>query len=205
MFFSKVPGWCLLLGLVLAITACAGTSPSTRYYVLSSEEHAATSSDSVSEDPAAPLISLGPVVIPSYLDRQQIISRTAPNRLQLQSFHHWAEPIQENITRVLAQNLSGRLETAKVIPFPDRFHDAPDFRVLVEIFRFEAVQSLGKVQLKVRWSVHDARSKHILCDRSSLFARPLPEGPPGAIVAAMSQTLADFSAALARCFLAVRQ
>ncbi len=200
MFFSKVPGRCLLLGLVLAIAACAGTSPSTRYYVLTSEEHAATSTDSLSANHKAPLISLGPVVIPSYLDRQQIISRTAPNRLQLQSFHHWAEPIQENITRVLAQNLSGRLEAAKVIPFPDRFHDAPDFRVLVEIYRFEPVQSLGKVQLKARWSVHDARSKHILCDRSSVFARPLPDGSQEEITAVMSQTLADFSSALADCF-----
>ncbi|MCF8109346.1 MAG: PqiC family protein, partial [Desulfohalobiaceae bacterium] len=151
------------------------------------------------------LVSLGPVQIPSYLDRPQMITRTAPNRLHLQSFHHWAEPIQETITRVLVQNLAGRLQAAKVVAFPDRFHQSPDFRILVEILRFEPIQSHGRVILKAQWSVREANGGHILCDRTSLFTHTLPDDSPEAIAAAMSQALSDLSTALAQCVQAVRQ
>ncbi len=200
---SIAPGWSLLLVLCLLITACAGNSPPTRYYLLNPDAEGRNDVPSASGDRS--LVSLGPVQIPSYLDRPQMIARTAPNRLHLQSFHHWAEPIQETITRVLVQNLAGRLQAAKVVAFPDRFHQSPDFRILVEILRFEPIQSHGRVILKAQWSVREANGGHILCDRTSLFTHTLPDDSPEAIAAAMSQALSDLSTALAQCVQAVRQ
>ena len=193
----RIQRCCLLLGLCMAISACASTSPPTRYYVLTPADEAVLS-DRDREDPAGPLVSLGPVVIPSYLDRPQIISRGTRHRLQLKSFEHWAEPIQENISRVLIQNLAGEVPSARVIAFPDRNFGQADYRVLVSIERFEPIAAAGEVILPARWSLFNDRER-ILCDRSAAFSHPFPDGDLDGILAAMSRALADCSSAMAEC------
>ena len=193
----RMPCACLLLGLVLAISACASTSPPTRYYVLTPAEEAAETGWA-GEIREGPLVSLGPVAVPSYLDRPQIISRVTRHRLQLKSFEHWAEPIQENVTRVLVRNLAGEIRSARIVAFPDRNYGQEDYRVLVSIDRFEPVAAAGEVILQARWSLFDARER-ILCDRSAAFSRPFPDGDLDGVLEAMSRALADCSSAIAGC------
>src|SRR5262245_19194049 len=39
-------------------------------------------------------IGVGPVIMPGYLDRTQIVTRSGPDRVKLASFHRWAEPLE---------------------------------------------------------------------------------------------------------------
>jgi len=50
-------------------------------------------------------ILVGPVEIPAYLDRNEIVMRNGNNSLVISSFHRWAEPLDRGIERVLATNL----------------------------------------------------------------------------------------------------
>src|SRR6185437_10868913 len=63
-------------------------------------------------------IGLGPVQLPDYLQRDEIITRTGPNRVVISETDRWAEPLGDSFRRVLGNDLSGRLDGADVVPYP---------------------------------------------------------------------------------------
>ena len=59
---------------------------------------------------SSPVIAIARPALPSYLDREQLVSRSANGQLQMNNYHLWAEPLDAAISRVTAINL-GRLKT----------------------------------------------------------------------------------------------
>src|SRR3546814_11447622 len=94
---------------------------------------APTTVDETEEDA---VIAVAPVTLPAYLDRPDIVTRSTDNRLELADFDDWAEPLDDNITRVLAENLGHLLRTDRVVVLPSA-SDAIDTEVRVDISRFE--------------------------------------------------------------------
>jgi uncharacterized lipoprotein YmbA len=87
------------------LTACATSAP-TRFYVLSSlPASGAESRNAKLEDCTA--VGVGPVELPDYLDRTEIVTRVSPNKLELAQFDQWAESLESNFSLVLAENLLG--------------------------------------------------------------------------------------------------
>ena len=76
-----------LLSGILALTGCAG-SESVRYYVLS-----ATPAGPVGAAVRDIPVGVGPVELPEYLDRPQIVTRTSQNELNVADFDRWAESL----------------------------------------------------------------------------------------------------------------
>ena len=78
--------------ILIIIGGCASTPPS-RFYVLSplQGDHRQAKAD----DTCA-AISVGPVELPDYVDRSQIVTRISPNKLYLAEFDQWAEPLKES-------------------------------------------------------------------------------------------------------------
>src|SRR5262245_63349391 len=109
---------CALLALVLATAAlaagCLGGSAPTRFYVLAPVDGAAVAG----ERPLA--IGIGPVSVAGYLDRPQIVTRPAADKIDLGEFDQWGEPLRDGITRVLAEDLARQLPGAKISTFPWR-------------------------------------------------------------------------------------
>ena len=62
-------------------------------------------------------IGLGPVKLPAYLARPEIVTRSSPNLLDLSDKDRWAEPLDKNFVNVLGQNLTTLLG-AHVVTFP---------------------------------------------------------------------------------------
>ena len=52
-------------------------------------------------------IGVGPVTVPDYLDRPQIATRSSSSSLQFSEFDRWAEPLEKNLMRVLADQPLG--------------------------------------------------------------------------------------------------
>ena len=89
-----------VLGACLALAALAGcglTQP-TKFYTLST----------VTEPAKAPVparglvIGLGPLTVPPYLDRPDIVTRVGANGMRLGDFSQWAEPLEPQLTRIIA-------------------------------------------------------------------------------------------------------
>ena len=110
----------VLTALLILLGGCSSSSP-TRFYVLRSW------SDSMNKKELQPSdrercvsIGVGPVKVADYLDRPQIVTRVTPNEVKIAEFDQWAEPLGQNISRVLADNLSALLCTKVVVVFPWR-------------------------------------------------------------------------------------
>ncbi|QXP84933.1 PqiC family protein [Methylococcus sp. Mc7] len=163
-----------------------GTSPDTRFYVLSA-----------AQEPVRPAVEreialgVGPVELPEYLDRPQIVTRTGQNELQLAEFDKWAESLKGSVTQVLAENLAAYLPSRKVVVYPWKRSAQVDYQLVVKVIRFEGAG--GESVLNVRWSVSGGDGKTELLVRESRYAEPAVGTDYRATVAAMSRTLARFS------------
>ena len=86
---------------------------------------------------STPAVALVRPSLPSYLDRQQLVSRSGDGQLQMNSYHLWSESLDSAISRVTATNLA-RLKNSLNIQPVEAFVTL-DYQSLLEIrvSRFE--------------------------------------------------------------------
>jgi uncharacterized lipoprotein YmbA len=178
-------------GLFLGLEAC--TSTPSRFYLLNSLSTSETMAATAT--PQGPIIGVGPITMPKYLDRPQIVTRTGDNQLALGEFDRWAEPLQDNVARVLAENLARLIPTDQVLlqTWP---RSAPlDYQVTVEVLQFDGWLG-GESRLVALWSILDGAELSLWSQRAALNA-PVSGREYEALVIAMSQLLESFSRDLA--------
>jgi uncharacterized lipoprotein YmbA len=124
------------------------------------------------------------------------VTRAGENQLELAEFDRWAEPLQNNLSRVLVLNLSTLLSTDRVALHPWNRSTPMDYQVIVDVGRFEA-GTAGATSLLARWSIVDAADRKILRVRKSSFSEPIADGGYEATVASMSRAVAALSREIA--------
>jgi len=173
---------------------------SSRIFVLFSPLKEAERQDS---DPSEQIsLGVGPVQLPGYLDRREIVTRVAQSRLDVSQNDRWAEPLDENLTHVLAQNLSVLLGSDGVISYPWPIAKGPDYRVTVEVLQFECNSAL-EAQLSARWWVIDRNGTGAPELKESSLTRAATDRSTDASVAALSETVADLSRQIAQAVTAL--
>lgn len=181
------------LTLLAGVAACAATVPS-RFYTLAPVA-------SETEAAAAPAsrdltIGLGPVVLPNYLDRPEIVRRTGQYELDIAEFDRWSEALETMVPRIMAQNLAATLATDRVLIFPQRRAPETDYQVEIEIFRFDA-GSDGEVVLDAQWEIYGGRGEKPLALHKQTFRQPVDGEGYAAVAGAMSAALAALSTEIA--------
>jgi uncharacterized protein len=179
--------------LILPLTGCiGGSTPPSQFYLL--EPINASGSSAASAGAAKPLVSLGPVRLPRYLDRPQIVTASAKNAYQLSELNRWAESLDDNISRVLAQNLS-LLASADIVPVnsSNRARDAK-LRASVNILEFH-VDPQGQASLSAQWQI--ARGEEIVLNRQFSQRSPASTTDYHVMVAALNECLNRMSLELA--------
>ncbi len=134
----------LLVLVLIAATGCGASRPS-HFYTLdstASPEGAQTASYAV---------AVGPVSIPAAVDRPQFVVQAGPNGVAIDEFNRWAAPLDDNIARVVAGNLSALLGTPRVARASLANFD-PAYRVTLDVQRFESVPG-ESVLVDVVWAV----------------------------------------------------
>src|SRR5271170_8344181 len=63
-------------------------------------------------------IGLGPIKLPPYLDRPEIVTRAAPNRLELSKEDRWGESVENGFTNAMERDLTVDAGTDRIIIFP---------------------------------------------------------------------------------------
>ena len=188
------------LGLVLASVTgpggCFGRSPDSRFYVLTPVPPPGAAAAGAGNRELA--VSVGPVTLPSYLDRPQIVTRRAGGEVDVAEFDRWADILTEAVPRVLAEDVALRLGSDRVAAYPVAPRDR--YRVLIAIGRFDG--SLGTaVVLEAYWQVLNAAGEEVAARRSAITDR-VDDAGYAALVAAMSRALGvlagDVATVLAR-------
>lgn len=97
------------------------------------------------EAPAPPLnsVAIGPITLPDLLDRPQLVVRTSDNRVDILETHRWAESLKSEIPRIIAADLGILLKPAHVSTYPQNAGLEADYRVLLDIQRFEMTVEEG--------------------------------------------------------------
>lgn len=189
--------------LIMLAGCIGGKSQPSRFYVLSPLPGETGSQGAAAEPGVA--IGVGPVSLPPYLDRPEIVTRAGGNELHLSEFDRWAEPLGQNFSRVLAENLSILIPTDRTAVFPWEKSPPIDYQVVVEVTRFEGYTD-GNSLLMARWSIFGADGRQELLTRQSTFTTPT--GAPQnyeAMVSALSRSLADLSREIAAEVTAIAQ
>jgi len=143
------------------------------------------------------LHALGPVTLPAYLDRPDIVTRAGANQMRLGDFSQWAEPLEPLLTRIMAEDFYALTGAKDVIPIPQR-GDLPLDRVVeVDFARFDADEA-GAVKLDARWRVYRGDNETLVASGRSQVAEQGAAVPDyDAIVAAMSRAVGQLSAEIA--------
>jgi uncharacterized lipoprotein YmbA len=190
-FFTVILGIAMLSHL-----GCAGRSKQARFYVLTPEAGSALQMNKKPGIVSDLAIGISPVTLPKYLKKQQIVTRSGNNELQLAEYDRWAGKIEEDIGRVIAENLSHLLGTDKVVAYPAMEAIAKDYDIKIDITRFDG-QLGGDIELSVRWSVFDAGGKVVYGVKATDIFEPTMGGGYEHLVAAQSRALSVFSRELA--------
>src|SRR5215510_8923646 len=141
------------------------------------------------------VLGIGPIKFPGYLDRQQFVTRISQNRFAVAENDRWAEPLEENFSRVLSQNLSLLLQTDRIVPYPWVRSQQPTYQVQVEVLRFEP-NAEQVVELWARWIILDDARKTVGL-KESYLTKPMRDKSTEASVASMSEAVSDLSKEIA--------
>ncbi len=187
------PGLLLILFSLMACAGCAGSAQS-RFYQLSPEKNESALTGDASREQSI-IVAIGPLRIPDYLDRPQIVTRSDSNELKLAEFDRWAGSLDRDIVRVLVENISSLLPAGSFFVTPwVSVVQAPAshvYRVEVSILRFEGTRGKS-VQMKAQWAIYD-RHKGLLIKKESNIKEEVHDTTYKAFVAAMSRSLFTLS------------
>jgi uncharacterized lipoprotein YmbA len=183
---------------VLALAGCAAGQP-TRFYTLAALPDAP--SEALPALPADLTVGVGPVTLPPYLDRPQLVTRAGSNRAVLADFDSWVEPLQGMFARVLAENLSRLLGTDNVLQLPQERPIRFNYQVEVDVTRFD-VDAAGSAILDARWWVLGRGGERLLQSGRSTISEPTEVGDYTAAAAALSRALGAMSTEIAEAIAA---
>lgn len=190
-------GVALSVALVLALSGCTLTPP-TRFYTLSG----VATPPSPAGIGAGQTIGVGPVTLPDYLDRPQVVTRSSANTVTIADFDSWVAPLTSLFQRVLVENLSLLLGTDDLVSLPQRRAVRLAYQVEVDVNRFDA-DATGRAVLDARWYVYGQDGDQLVqSGRSTITETVARAGDYEAIAAAMSRALGVMSEAIAGAILA---
>lgn len=137
----------------LLLNACIfGTSKNAKFYTMTPAQGAAISADYNAS------VGVGRVQLPKYADRAQIITQYKDSaQIKISEYNRWVEAPATLATRVLTEDLSDLLPSAKITE--NRFkRGATDWIVAVELVEMNAV--LGqKAEFTAWYTIKDGTGK----------------------------------------------
>jgi uncharacterized protein len=186
---------------LFVLSGCFG-SPPTQFYLVPS----LTSGDTAPPASAGQrdlTLGVGPVTVPPYLDRPQLVTRTSRAKLVLADLDQWAGPLADTIARVLAENLALLIPTERVVLYPWSRTLDPDYQVTVDVLQFDRGPG-GEVVLAARWSILDRDGKERVL-RTARLSQTAGGTDYEAAVTAMGRTLEALARDMAATLLTTAQ
>jgi uncharacterized lipoprotein YmbA len=183
---------CVITGFM---TACASPPP-MRFYTLTATAVPAT-------EPSTLVVAVGPVTLPATVDRPEIVVSSGSNELVRNDFQRWASPLQDNFSRVVAEDLALILGSAQVWRFPQPLGVETDYRVFVDVRSFNSTlgdaASIDAVWMVRRMKDKKTRSGHTSARESTA------DGSYQALAAAHSRAAAKMSRDIADAIVALQR
>jgi len=189
----------MVLGM-LALPGCgllSAPTDSTRYAVLASlDELPGEAAPGVAAQNSSVRVGLGPVTLPEYVRRPEIVSRVNGTRIVLSATERWAEPLDEALVRVLAIDLERSLGVGRIVDYPWYECDRPAQQIEIAFSRCERDET-GNVVVVARWSLRDLEGGTAPIEKDSRIVRETTGSGGASTALALSQALAELSREIA--------
>jgi len=183
-----------ILIVLTVLGGCARSQP-VNYYIMRSIQSPGPEVPAAGKEPA-PTIGVGPVKIPEYLNRPQMVSRSTGSGLQFAEFDRWAEPLEDNLTRVLADNLSILVPSQNVYIFPWPKAMPVQYRITLEIIHLEKMPD-GKVILDAHWDILGNDGEKLLISKRTKLTLPIESAGFEGLASAESRSVEALSREIA--------
>jgi uncharacterized protein len=185
----------IAFGACVMSAGCSVLSPQpdrSQFFILTPiSDSAGMAAKPASTSPDSQLtIGVGPVDFPDYLRRLPVVTRVAPNRVDLSDERRWAEPLDKNFMRVFSENLATLLNTQRIEKYPWSLRTKINYQIEIDVQRFETTSD-GQSQLTASWIIRDGASSKILYASETTAA-----APAGADEASASSALSNDLATL---------
>lgn len=181
-----------LVPILFLLGGCVGKSPPVEYFMLEPERHAVSAP--AGEEATGPVVAIGPIRIPEYLDRPQIVTAKGGNAYKVDESHRWAERLDDNISRVLVRNLEAMVPARQVLANNTDRGQAVDFRVPLNILEYH-IEPDGQALLIAQWSIR--RDKDTLVSRTTSIRAAASTTDYGKMVSALNECLNGLSRTIA--------
>jgi uncharacterized lipoprotein YmbA len=185
---NQLSKWLISVSTCTLLSACLSTPP-THFYILEPlSEPPPLSSTTVKKR----LIGIGPVSIPTLLERKQIVTRLPDNSIKIAEFHQWASPLKDNVAQVLTHNLA-TLQTGDLIrTYPWSAYGAVDFRVIIDIIKFDTRPEQA-VNLEANWAIMNEKTHTLISNGHTKIEHRLDDPSYPSAVKALNNALSEFS------------
>lgn len=147
------------------------------------------------------LVGLGPIHLPEYLNRPQMVVAVGENQYQLDEQHRWAERLDQNVSRVLAQQLAAKLGLEQVIRHPWPQRQVLDYQVSLDVLQFHQTAS-GESRFDAQWQIR--QQEQIRLARHFNCTLPADSADPVQVVKAQSGCLAKLAEQISLGFAEIR-
>jgi hypothetical protein len=177
----------------LALAGClGGPSAPTNFYMLSALSPSQAGASAATAEGRI-RIGLVTVVVPEYLNRNEIVVNLDNTVYRLAEFNQWAEPLNDNLTRVLAENLTNLLRDESIDVFLASDSSIPlDYRLEVDVLRLDG--NLGdQATLVAQWALLEAEEDDLILMRRSEYQELAADNTFKGLVLAKSRTIETLS------------
>jgi uncharacterized protein len=177
----------------LLLSGCMRDSKPTQFYMLNADS-GVTGTARLPASTQGTVIGLGPIRIPEYLNRPQMIVAISENQYRLSEDHRWAERLDQNISLALFKALPRQLGTDRIVRYPWPQRQVVDYQVGIDILEFN-VDASGQSRLIAQWFVK--RKDKPTIDKRSDYQFPASTTDYAIMVKAQSQCLSKLGQEIA--------
>ncbi|MEX1035945.1 MAG: PqiC family protein [Sneathiella sp.] len=184
-----------IIGLMmLTLAACGGLpgSAPTRFYILktASDIKADGATINIAEGMT---VGIGPVQIPGYADRPQIVTFDSGAEINVSDFDHWAEPLSDAIKRVVSSNVATLIGAEKVFAYPADFRpDKDSVQAAINVMDITETGA-GVARLSVRWHLRGLYDNNMLARHAKTYETAATPGDYNSYANALSKLLGELS------------
>jgi len=183
----------IVMILLLTCTSCiqlGGDSQPQHYYLLTPLSEVSNTNE-MSRD-----LIFGQIDFPTYLDRPQLITRNLQNELVISNNDRWGEPLQDNLARVLKENLQRRINGLRISSYPWQPSNGNGLLLNLTVNQFDGL--LGQqANVDIRWSLVDPDSEKVLT-QEHFISHPSIGSSSADLVAGLSEATDQLSATISK-------
>lgn len=189
LIFKSVITWCfLLLAGCGSLDVLEPTPDTSQFYVLDYPDKAPGPASGAGQL----AIAIGPSTLARHLDQPQIVRYRENNKVAYAERDRWAEPLDDNINRVLILCLGDTLESSRVGLLRMMGSTETDYRVGYHVYRYGA-RADETIELQVAWWIESVTGERLFFTEQSYTIPDGGSANTSAYVKALQQVVVNWA------------